>query len=91
MDREKTQKVLERRIDDLADIEHQRWAHWQKYMHGKAHRHEDGSLTIPPELVAQWERQINTNYSDLSEKERESDREQIRKIIPIIARILSDK
>lgn len=82
---------LESIVDELADIEHERWAHWQRYMHNKCERRPDGSLLIPAFLVIQWERQIATPYSGLSEKERESDREQVRKYLPTILEVLSNR
>jgi len=39
-------------IDRLASIEHERWAHWQRYVHDQCERLEDGSLVIPADLVA---------------------------------------
>lgn len=91
MDRHTLAVRLDDIIEDLADIEHERWAHWQRYMHDKCEHRLDGSLVIPSDLVAQWERQIATNYCDLTEQERESDREQVRKYIPTILDALSDK
>jgi len=38
-------------IEKLAAIEHERWAHWQSYLHSKCLKNENGSLTIPAELV----------------------------------------
>lgn len=76
-----TRKTL---VDRLAAIEHERWSHWQRYMHGKAARQEDGSLLIPADLVARWEKQIATDYADLSAEEQESDREQVERYLPII-------
>lgn len=61
----------------LAAIEHQRWADWQKWMHDKGTRNADGSMTIPADLVRHWDRQIATPYEQLSEKEKDSDREQV--------------
>lgn len=78
-------------MERLAAVEHERWAHWQRYMHGKAVKQADGSLLIPAELVQQWERQITTPYRKLFEKEKESDREQVRKYLPVIADALSKK
>jgi len=43
-----------------------------------------------PELVAQWEKQLATPYSELSEKKKESDPEQVRKYLPVIAEALSN-
>ncbi len=71
-------------VERLAEAEHQRWCHWQTYMHSKCERRADGSLLIPAKLVLQWERQIATRYEGLSDSEKESDRDQVRKYLPII-------
>lgn len=76
--------VLDALVDELASIEHDRWAHWQRYMHSKGIRQLDGGLLIPQELVSQWERQIATPFANLSEKEKDSDREQVQKYLPVI-------
>ncbi|TXM72449.1 hypothetical protein FV226_12220 [Methylobacterium sp. WL12] len=83
--------LLEGLVERLAAVEHERWSHWQKYMHGKSVRQADGSLTIPAELVDRWEKQISSGYDDLSEKEKESDREQVRKYLPIIMAALTQQ
>ena len=66
-------------FERLAEIEHQRWADWQRYMHSKGRKNIDGSLTIPAFFVEQWERQIKTLYLELSEKEKDSDRDQVKR------------
>lgn len=71
-------------VDRLAAIEHERWSHWQRYMHGKATRQADGALLIPSDLVARWEKQIATPYVDLPADEQESDKEQVERYLPII-------
>ena len=91
MTAEEAAKLLDGLLERLAYIEHDRWAHWQRYMHGKAHKLPNGALVISPELVAQWERQLLTPYDQLSEKEKESDREQVRKYLPVIAEALSKR
>ena len=77
--------LLEGIVEDLASIEHERWAHWQHYLHGKGIRQPDGSLLLPAELVSRWEAQIATPYAELSEGEKQSDREQIHRYLPRIA------
>ncbi len=72
-------------IERLAEIEHERWAHWQRYVHDQCERLEDGSLVIPANLVSRWEHQIATSYASLSESEKESDRAQVRRYLPAIA------
>ena len=62
-------------FEKLADIEHQRWAEWQEHCH-KVLRENCPSLRLEKTLE-RWDRQIKTNYSDLSEEEKNSDREQV--------------
>jgi len=77
-------------IEQLAAIEHERWADWQKYMHskgglvGEVGTYSTGDLILPSVLVEQWERQIATPYAELSEKEKDSDREQVDRYWPLI-------
>ena len=77
--------------EKLADIEHQRWADWQKYLHSRGieDKQGEGYLCLPMGLVKHWERQIKTPYSELSESEKESDRKQVRRYLPIIEAELS--
>ncbi len=51
--------------EELADLEHRQWAHWTRYMLGN----------LTPENIERWKRQTETPYNDLSEKEKDSDRE----------------
>lgn len=74
----------EQTVDRLAAIEHERWAHWQRYVHDRCVRQEDGSLVIPAELAARWEAQIETPYAELTEQEKDSDREQVQRYLPTI-------
>lgn len=68
-------------LEHFANIEHARWSKWQAYMHSKCVEYGDGKgewVCFPAELYKRWERQINTPYAELSESEKESDREQVR-------------
>lgn len=91
MEQERVERILRGLVEELAALEHERWSHWQRYMHGKGIRQPDGSLVLPVELVAQWERQISTGYADLGDDEKESDREQVRRYLPLIALALTDR
>ena len=91
MTADKVAKLLDGLMERLAAIEHERWSHWQRYMHAKAMKQPDGSILIPADLVSQWERQLTTPYADLSDREKESDRDQVRKYLPVIADALSSK
>lgn len=89
MDEKDTRSQLDAAIEDLAAVEHERWAHWQRYVHSVAERRADGSLILPAELVERWERQIATPYAELTEAERESDREQVRRYLPALTAALT--
>lgn len=78
-------------LDQLAAAEHERWAHWQQYVHDHCTANPDGSLTIPAHLAERWSAQISTPYSALSEPEKESDRDQVRRYLPIIIDALKEK
>lgn len=69
--------------EKLAAIEHERWADWQRYVHSVCYENKGiggeptGELIIPSELARGWERQIGTPYQELTEKEKDSYREQV--------------
>lgn len=84
MDRTKVKEILDGMLEDLAAIEHERWAHWQSHVHSHGVQRADGSLLIPADLVQRWNRQITTPYAELSESEKESDREQVRRYLSAI-------
>ena len=69
--------------EKLSAIEHERWADWQRYVHSVCYENKGiggeptGELTIPSELARRWERQIETPYNELSEKRKDSYREQV--------------
>jgi hypothetical protein len=83
------QEELDTLVETLAAIEHERWAHWQRYVHSQCVPHgSDGALVIPAELVSRWQKQIDTPYASLAEGEKESDREQVRKYLPVVLKAL---
>ncbi len=72
-------------FEKLAAIEHERWADWQSYVHSKCLSLEDGLyIVIPKQLFQQWQRQIKTPYGELSEKEKDADRKQVRRYWDLI-------
>ena len=73
-------------IEELAHFEHERWARWQSYLHNLCEQTVLGGLNIPNELVKRWKRQIETPYSKLTAKEKQSDRDQVAQILPVIDR-----
>jgi len=72
-------------FEELADIEHQRWADWQKYLHSKLEYSEykdDAGVTHAVYILGaddyeHWDKQIETSYKELTEEEKDSDRDQV--------------
>ena len=63
--------------EQLAAIEHERWADWQSYLHSRLTKHgEDGMLMSPSDYL-HWEEQIAADYAELTEAEKQSDRDQV--------------
>lgn len=79
-----------RLIEALSDQAHISWSGWQQYVFDKSTKNSDGTYTIPADLVDRWMRQIKTDYKDLSEKEKESDRIEARKYLKIFEVIKDD-
>ena len=77
-------------VENGADLEHKRWAGWQSYLFSKSEWTKNGYL-IPKELCFRWQRQIDTPYSKLSEEEKESDRIEVWKYLPLIRQLLKDE
>lgn len=98
------EKIIEEFIEKGADLEHERWSGWQKYLHSLCSKHtvnslnastkqyeeiETGGLVIHRDRVVHWERQIATPYSELTEKEKEYDRIEVRKYLPLVESALT--
>jgi len=84
-----TRELVEAELmEKLAAVEHDRWADWQRHAFNQCHFNADGTATIPAWAVERWTRQIQTAYADLSEAEKESDRREVRRYLPIIAAAL---
>ena len=84
-------KDMDELREKLAAIEHARWSDWQQYLHNKCSDNDGGGKIIPLELYLQWKRQIDTDYLFLSEKEKDSDREQVDRYWPLIVKLLADQ
>ena len=71
-------------VEKLAGAQHEIWSHWMRYMYSRM-----AVLTVNPESdevtigmkqsdYLRWQQQMATRYSDLTESERESDRDIVR-------------
>ena len=71
-------------LDKIADLQHEIWSHWMRYLFEVSLQNDDGTVTIPADKVERWKRQMITKYVDLSDDEQNSDLDQARKIMGLI-------
>ena len=70
-------------VEALSDLCHDQWSHWMEYLFSKSTANDDGSVTIPTDLVERWQTQIETPYEELSEEEKDSDRKEAAKFVKV--------
>jgi hypothetical protein len=71
-------------IEKLAALAHRQWSGWMQYLFGKCEDQQFDGRTqkvIPAWAVERWQRQMTTPYAELPEKEKESDREEARRVL----------
>lgn len=61
-------------LEKLAEYAHISWSNWMKYVFEKSEHNPDGTVTIPKWAVMRWKSQIGTDYNDLPENMKDSDR-----------------
>jgi hypothetical protein len=79
----------------LASVQHDIWSHWMEYFFSccddTACEWIGGQipvLEVPGDKVDRWKRQKATPYSELSEREKESDRDQADKVLRVLKKLL---
>ena len=72
--------VQTQQLETLAATQHEIWAHWMEYLFDQCILSGEG-MAIPFDKVSRWVRQMNTSYAGLPEGEKDSDRDQAKKII----------
>ena len=66
----------------IAAVQHEIWSHWMSYLFSVCEvDDETGDAIIPAQYVERWQRQVRTDYANLTDKERESDRNQADKVL----------
>lgn len=84
-------------VERVADEVHQVWCMWMEYMfkqgthkqttHAVFGKYSPEKVWVMPEdKLERWTRQMKTDYQDLSEEEKESDREIAQKYLDIVLR-----
>lgn len=70
-------------LEAMADEVHQVWCMWMEYMFSKGLVQQDRGFKINPAEFARWRRQMVTPYAQLSENEKQSDRDIARRYLNI--------
>jgi len=81
-------------MERLAAIEHERWADWQSYLFARC---GPSPIEADPDArliwgvdARHWQRQIDTPYDQLSEAEKQSDREQVMRYWPLLVEFVAE-
>ena len=72
--------------ENLAELCHEQWSGWMKYLFEKGKFDSDGTWTMPKWAVDRWYRQMSTPYAELSPDEKASDRSEADKFIALISK-----
>jgi hypothetical protein len=80
---EKKYKNGDPNLERMADEVHQVWTNWMRYMLGNGFPRPGGGWIMNDDVYKRWQRQMNTPYAQLSEKEKESDREIARRYLDV--------
>ena len=77
--------------EQLAAIEHERWGDWQAWlMSQRGIEQRNGDIVLKATDVTHWRRQIDTPYDRLSESEKDSDREQVDRYLPLVDQAVTE-
>lgn len=68
----------------LAGLCHAQWSGWMVYLFSRCFFTSDGAAFMEVSDTRRWQIQMNTQYDDLSESEKESDRIEADRIIELI-------
>jgi hypothetical protein len=86
--------MMDDKREELAALEHQQWAHWTRYMLKTLEPLLSPNLRWHPDFrgnaeaaLERWLRQINTPYADLTEEEKDADREWADKVLNLFAEV----
>jgi hypothetical protein len=69
--------------EKLAAYAHKAWSGWMEHLFKQSKQNDDGTVTIPEELVLRWQRQMRTPYKILPPGEKLSDLKEADKMLEI--------
>lgn len=68
-------------VEVIADFMHEQWSHWMKYQFSQMKWRSDDLFSMDINQFHHWKRQMEIPYAELSEKEKDSDREWAIKLL----------
>ena len=71
--------MSEQLIEQLADLEHERWSRWMRWMFDN----------WTDENIIRWKWQMITPYAELPEHSKESDRKEARRTMEIVSPLIA--
>ena len=74
--------------EELSDEIHEIWIGWMEFLFGWCNEQPDGSMVIPAQRVEHWRRQMRTRYAELSEGEKDEDRDQVERLRIVVQNYL---
>lgn len=86
--------ITDDRRERLAELAHEQWCGWMRYLFSKCESLPSTTtddfkirpVVIPSWAVERWTRQLATPYASLSEREKESDREEADRVLRLLER-----
>ena len=70
--------------EQLAALAHAQWSGWMQWLFQLSTTHSDETVTIQPEHALRWKHQMNTPYAELTEREKDRDREEADKVLALL-------
>lgn len=70
-------------VEALAALAHEQWSGWMRYLFSNVVVSNKGAI----DYRSRWQRQIKQSYLELSEEEKESDRQEARRMIEVFRSI----
>lgn len=71
-------------LEKLADLCHEQWAGWMRYLFRYGKFNNDGTFTMDADKVERWKRQMETPYDRLPTKEQLSDQIEASKFHSVV-------
>jgi hypothetical protein len=77
--------------EKLAELAHNQWVGWMNYLFSQCEINIHGHCVIPQWANERWHRQVATRYADLSEVEKDSDRNEADRFLAVFSAHISER